>query len=326
MTYDFASDDDFHAIENSLSRHSNKLLEDAWVYYKGEKWFPKIIEDQETKLCGFEVNLTGQRGSKSRSDRPKPKFTFQEFLTKLLDGSFPTQATVRCKRPEKTGTNARHLNELEYSAQFTRLIGKAENARSTHSESEIEKVKDLNRPKSVDMPSMPESDDSTTSGLPTLNHGRGASAISASEQEELGIDTQQLTTDEREAVVKIRYGQGAFREALLRLDGDKCWMSGIEGKQLLVASHIKPWSKCQSDTDARGQPGNGLLLSALWDSVFDSGLICFDADFQVIASSKLSESAKDALGLARHRALHEKFRSEERRAYLKYHRDEVFKN
>jgi hypothetical protein len=126
--------------------------------------------------------------------------------------------------------------------------------------------------------------------------------------------------------VKIRYGQGGFREALFKIAGEKCWMTGIEGGRLLIASHIMPWSHCDGDTDSRGQSDNGLLLSALWDAAFDAGLISFDSDWKVVASPELSESAKLALRLDEHVVLPEngKFRTEGRKVYLAYHRKEVF--
>ena len=142
----------------------------------------------------------------------------------------------------------------------------------------------------------------------------------------LELDTQCLKTAEREAVVNVRYGQGAFRDALITAAGEKCWMSGIEGRRLLVASHIKPWSHCDIDPNSRGRTDNGLLLSALWDAAFDAGLISFDSRWNVIASSELSESAKHALGLKEPRALPMQFRTDGRKEYLDYHRTTVFES
>lgn len=162
---------------------------------------------------------------------------------------------------------------------------------------------------------------------PIPNDEQRDSPITANAQATLGSDTPNLKTDEREAVVKVRFGQGSFREALFRHYkdyGEKCWMSGIEGKRLLVASHIKPWSHCGNDTDSRGQPDNGLLLSALWDAAFDVGLVSFDPDWKVVVSSELSESAGCALNLNAHSALPEAFRTDGRKKYLTYHRAEVF--
>lgn len=151
-------------------------------------------------------------------------------------------------------------------------------------------------------------------------------AIPIDAQASLELDTRGLETAEREAVVKVRFGQGSFREALFRENsyGGKCWMSGIEGGRLLVASHIKPWSHCEADPDSRGRTDNGLLLSALWDAAFDAGLVSFDPDWKVVVSSELSESAKYALNLNAHSTLPEIFRTEGRKAYLAYHYANMF--
>lgn len=174
-------------------------------------------------------------------------------------------------------------------------------------------------------PSSPNSDKEQVS--PTFSSVQRGT-ITANDQETLERDTPSLKTDEREAVVKVRFGQGGFRELLLnyKTHGEKCWMSGIEGKRLLIASHIKPWSHCKEEPDSRGNPDNGLLLSALWDTVFDAGLISFDADYKVVASSELSESARCALNLSEHTSLPEMFRTEGRKGYLAYHRAKVFES
>ena len=104
-----------------------------------------------------------------------------------------------------------------------------------------------------------------------------------------------LGTSERKAVVKARFGQGRFRDALIGMAGAKCWMCGIEGRALLIASHIKRWAACDADATARGNPDNGLLLSALWDAAFDTGLLSFGTDWRIVAAKKLPQSATDAL-------------------------------
>ncbi len=150
------------------------------------------------------------------------------------------------------------------------------------------------------------------------------SIIPKSEQDNLDADTKSLATDERKAVVKVRYGQGSFRDTLIAIGGEKCWMTGLEGKQLLIASHIKPWSHCTTDIDSRGHPDNGLLLSALWDSAFDAGLISFDENWQVVTSKYLSESAKTAMNIKQYFEIPEIYRNEQRAKYLEYHRIKVF--
>ena len=165
-----------------------------------------------------------------------------------------------------------------------------------------------------------ESDDKNETPLPA-NHA----AVSEGDQNILESDTVSLTTSEREAVVKVRFGQGSFRASLLEIAGDVCWMSGIEGKELLIASHIQPWAHCEKNPDARGCPNNGLLLSSLWDAAFDSGLLAFDEEWRVISSPALSDSAKKHLGLEEDRFLPEGFRNLPRAQYLAYHRAVVFK-
>src|SRR5271169_368487 len=63
------------------------------------------------------------------------------------------------------------------------------------------------------------------------------------------------------------------------------------------ASHIIPWAECD-DT----QPldvHNGLLLSALWDAAFDTGLVSFADDGTVLARPDFSDAARAALGIER---------------------------
>lgn len=80
---------------------------------------------------------------------------------------------------------------------------------------------------------------------------------------------------EAERLVVQRVGQNIFRERLMAYWRGRCPFTGITDTSLLRASHIKPWSECDSDAE-RLDVHNGLLLSALWDAAFDSGLVSFD--------------------------------------------------
>ena len=51
-----------------------------------------------------------------------------------------------------------------------------------------------------------------------------------------------LTTTEKEAIVKARIGQGLYREKLLRKYSEGCIITHINIPEVLIASHIKPWS------------------------------------------------------------------------------------
>jgi hypothetical protein len=104
-------------------------------------------------------------------------------------------------------------------------------------------------------------------------------------------------TTEAERIVIQRIGQDIFRDALIEHWRGRCPMTGITERALLRASHIKPWADC-SDAE-RLDVHNGLLLSALWDAAFDRGLLSFADDGTVLVSSRLGETAREALGLAK---------------------------
>ena len=99
---------------------------------------------------------------------------------------------------------------------------------------------------------------------------------------------------EIERLVVQRVGQDIFRDRLMRYWDGKCPLTGISDPTLLRASHIKPWSLCDSDAE-RLDVHNGLLLSALWDAAFDSGLVSFDDDGVPLFSPKLTDAARASL-------------------------------
>jgi hypothetical protein len=103
----------------------------------------------------------------------------------------------------------------------------------------------------------------------------------------------QTTEVERLAVQRI--GQDIFRSALMDYWSGRCPITGITDPALLRASHIVPWTDCNDEQ--RLDVHNGLLLSALWDATFDTGLVSFADDGTVLASLELSAAARTALGI-----------------------------
>ena len=63
-----------------------------------------------------------------------------------------------------------------------------------------------------------------------------------------------------------------------------------------IASHIKPWSKCNNEE--RLDPFNGLMLAPNIDALFDSGLITFDADGTNKISPKSIWKIKSGFGIS----------------------------
>lgn len=92
---------------------------------------------------------------------------------------------------------------------------------------------------------------------------------------------------EVEKQVKVRVNQSFFRNIVLSSYDFKCCLTGIDIPELLIASHIVPWSK---DKKNRLNPQNGLCLNNLHDKAFDKGLITFDTSFKAVLSSQLKNN------------------------------------
>jgi putative restriction endonuclease len=100
-------------------------------------------------------------------------------------------------------------------------------------------------------------------------------------------DYQEVEGREAKRTVLVRLNQTVFRKMVLSNFDDKCCITGIDYKPLLVASHILPWSK---DAGNRLNPRNGLSLNALHDKAFDRYLITITEDFKIRVSSILLNS------------------------------------
>jgi predicted restriction endonuclease len=92
-------------------------------------------------------------------------------------------------------------------------------------------------------------------------------------------------------------------------------------KDLLRASHVKPWAKCLSDEE-RLDVYNGLLLAPHLDAAFDKGFITVEDDGQIVLSSALNDESRGALDFEmpmRVRRL-----QNEHLVYLRWHRENLF--
>src|SRR6185437_8760181 len=88
---------------------------------------------------------------------------------------------------------------------------------------------------------------------------------------------------EVERLVKVRVNQETFRGAVLTNFSNQCCITGISILELIVASHIAPWS---SDKANRLSPQNGLALNSLHDRAFDRHLITVTEDLKIKISPK----------------------------------------
>lgn len=94
---------------------------------------------------------------------------------------------------------------------------------------------------------------------------------------------------------KARVNQQFFRRLILATYGTKCCLTGIAIPELLVASHIVPWSE---DENNRLNPCNGLCLNVLHDKAFDRGFISFDDESHLLLSPRLADHYNNATILA----------------------------
>lgn len=106
-----------------------------------------------------------------------------------------------------------------------------------------------------------------------------------------------LSDTERDAMIKARVGQSRFRDALIQRWGG-CSVFGCRDRELLIASHIRPWSKCENPKD-RINVANGLLLTPNLDRLFDRGLITFDQNFRIKISTTLKDGILNQLNVTR---------------------------
>lgn len=103
----------------------------------------------------------------------------------------------------------------------------------------------------------------------------------------LNISPEDFIGRERDVVISQRVNQQAFRIMVLGNYENKCALSGIDIPELLVASHIVPWSVDESN---RLNPANGICLSPLFDKMFDKGLIGIRDDYTVQLSAELKDN------------------------------------
>ena len=103
------------------------------------------------------------------------------------------------------------------------------------------------------------------------------------------------TVTERSGLVTSRVGQGAYRKRIIHRWEYKCAVTNFNKLDILIASHIVPWSKATDHE--RLDVNNGLLLSPTYDALFDKHLITFDNKGKIQLSDKIENSAYQKIGV-----------------------------
>ena len=132
-----------------------------------------------------------------------------------------------------------------------------------------------------------------------VKHSRRASPNVAQDVSDIFDFTIEKT--ERENLVLSRVGQGKFRQNVIDDwgNGECCALTLTNIREILVASHIVPWSECESN-EQRLDGANGILLCAHIDKLFDSHLLTFvkkGSKFVSKLSPKIDSSRLKGLGI-----------------------------
>ncbi|NII24369.1 HNH endonuclease [Pseudoflavitalea sp. X16] len=139
--------------------------------------------------------------------------------------------------------------------------------------------------------------------------------------------TENMKGEDKFREVKTRVNQNVFRQIVIANYAGKCAITGIDIPDLLIASHIIPWSKSEQE---RLNPENGICLSPLYDRAYDKGYIGINEDFEILLSPRLKE--KHTLEYhAKHFAVLTETkinlpqRYHPKKEFLQYHMDTVFR-
>lgn len=139
--------------------------------------------------------------------------------------------------------------------------------------------------------------------------------------------TEHLKGEYKVREVKTRVNQNVFRQIVIANYSGKCAITGIDIPDLLLASHIIPWSQNEAE---RLNPENGICLSPLYDRAYDKGYISINESFEILLSSELMKKHKEeyhskyfAPLVGTKMSLPAKYNP--RKEFLQYHLDAVFK-
>lgn len=145
-----------------------------------------------------------------------------------------------------------------------------------------------------------------------------------------------LAETERILMAAMRVGQHRFARTVLQNCGHTCVFCGFappgdKTQRLLVASHIKPWSSCQSSRE-RLDHRNGLAACPTHDVAFDQGLLAITDDLRIHLAPVLQQAVVAGDGAQyyfarpplRERLLFPQDSDQPQHRYLRWHKEHVF--
>jgi hypothetical protein len=120
-------------------------------------------------------------------------------------------------------------------------------------------------------------------------------------------------------LVTSRVGQGAYRKRVIHRWEYQCAVTKFNRIEVLIASHIVPWSNA-TDLE-RLDVHNGILLSPTYDALFDRHLISFDDHGRIILANTIDTVAFEKIGVTGKEKIR-KFNSHNL-PYLNRHREKL---
>lgn len=144
--------------------------------------------------------------------------------------------------------------------------------------------------------------------------------------QELLFDIKDLKGEDTIRQVKTRVNQSVFRQMVLANYSAKCAISGIDIPELLLASHIMPWS---INEEHRLNPENGICFSALYDKAYDNGIIGITPNYEVIFSTSLKSKKetsfyKNNFAPIENLKISEPLKYLPKKEFLEFHLDTIF--
>ncbi len=138
----------------------------------------------------------------------------------------------------------------------------------------------------------------------------------------LPFEEEDTVTTDVESLVKQRRGQEKLRERLLEYWEGRCAVTEVATPELLVASHIKPWSMCDNAAE-KLDLYNALLLNTALDRAFDQGFITFDNDGVLKISPIWNWKEANKMGI--HKGMKLRRLDVRHLPYLNFHRENIWK-
>ena len=121
-------------------------------------------------------------------------------------------------------------------------------------------------------------------------------------------------------------GQQQFKRQVLQECDSTCAFTLVRDPGLLIAGHIKPWSK--SDDSEKLDPKNGLVFTPTYDRLFNNGLISFTEQCALIISPLLSRETSTRLHIHPNMELDIPMHGQAnkpRQEYMEYHREFILR-